>query len=859
MIYTCCDENRRAAVDEHPTLNGIDWLEVLDLDAPPGSPRQQTLMVRLLKPVPGGLTPANVRIDGGERIRRVGVDWVGMADAPPPEATAAEAALFTALDEADHVLLVRTDSSGDFSTYRLNLVQDLADDAPLPDFDPRLSAIDFSFKVECPSDFDCAPVGDCPEEPGPDPDLNYLARDYESIRRLVMDRLSKAIPDWQGHRSPADIVHTLGELIAYVGDQQHYQLDAITTEAYIRTARRRTSLRRHALLVDYAMHEGCNARAWLHVAVEGGPFPLPQGIRFLTRVPGVPPVITPASQDERTARRARPVVFEPMHETTLRADHNDFDFYTWGDERCCLPKGTTRATLEGHWPELAAGDVLVFREVMGPLTGEPADADPTHRHAVRLTDVRALDGPEPLTDPLNDTQITEIRWHTEDALPFPLCISSETDEEHGAELIEGVSIALGNIVLVDHGETIAGEEIGTVPVPRLEYPAAKRDPCNREAPTPIPPRFRPLLSEGPVTHQGTVLRSFLDGGLRQTERLPFDPGASATAAMTWRVGDALPEVRLESELGTSTEQWAPRRDLLNSRPADTHFVLETEDDGSARIRFGDDTHGMRPDAGAAFAATYRVGNGVAGNVGADSIAHAITTEGRISAVGNPLPATGGRAPESSAEVRRRAPQAFRTQERAVTPEDYAEVTERLPAVQQAAAGLRWTGSWHTVFVTVDREDGAPVAEDDFDDTVTGHLEQFRMAGHDVRVNDPVHVSLEIDLLVCVNRPYFAADVRAGLLDALGSGLWRNGRRGLFHPDNFTFGQTVYLSPLYAAAREVAGVDSVQVTRFHRQGQEDTEPLEDGYMKLGRLEIARLDNDPNFPEHGVLRLDLRGGK
>jgi predicted phage baseplate assembly protein len=268
---------------------------------------------------------------------------------------------------------------------------------------------------------------------------------------------------------------------------------------------------------------------------------------------------------------------------------------------------------------------------------------------------------------------------------------------------------------------------------------------------------------------------------------------------------------------------------------------------------------MRPDAGAAFAATYRVGNGVAGNVGADSIAHAITTEGRISAVGNPLPATGGRAPENSAEVRRRAPQAFRTQERAVTPDDYAEVTERLPAVQQAAAGLRWTGSWHTVFVTVDREDGAPVAEDDFDDTVTGHLEQFRMAGHDVRVNDPVHVSLEIDLLVCVNRPYFAADVRAGLLDALGSGLRRNGRPGLFHPDNFTFGQTVYLSPLYAAAREVAGVDSVQVTRFHRQGQEDTEPLEDGYMKLGRLEIARLDNDPNFPEHGVLRLDLRGGK
>ena len=37
MIYHCCEENRRALVDAHPSLNGIDHLEVLDLDAPPGS------------------------------------------------------------------------------------------------------------------------------------------------------------------------------------------------------------------------------------------------------------------------------------------------------------------------------------------------------------------------------------------------------------------------------------------------------------------------------------------------------------------------------------------------------------------------------------------------------------------------------------------------------------------------------------------------------------------------------------------------------------------------------------------------------------------------------------------------------
>ena len=29
--------------------------------------------------------------------------------------------------------------------------------------------------------------------------------------------------------------------------------------------------------------------------------------------------------------------------------------------------------------------------------------------------------------------------------------------------------------------------------------------------------------------------------------------------------------------------------------------------------------------------------------------------------------------------------------------------------------------------------------------------------------------------------------------------------------------------------------------------------------MGRLEIARLDNDPNFPERGVLALTVGGGK
>ena len=70
------------------------------------------------------------------------------------------------------------------------------------------------------------------------------------------------MPDWT-ERSPADLQITLVELLAYLGDNLSYYQDSVATEAYLGTARRRTSVRRHARLVDYIAHEGANARAWL--------------------------------------------------------------------------------------------------------------------------------------------------------------------------------------------------------------------------------------------------------------------------------------------------------------------------------------------------------------------------------------------------------------------------------------------------------------------------------------------------------------------------------------------------------------------------------------------------------------------
>jgi predicted phage baseplate assembly protein len=223
-----------------------------------------------------------------------------------------------------------------------------------------------------------------------------------------------------------------------------------------------------------------------------------------------------------------------------------------------------------------------------------------------------------------------------------------------------------------------------------------------------------------------------------------------------------------------------------------------------------------------------------------------------------MPARGGSDPESIEHVRLSAPFAFRTQERAVTPEDYAAVAARHPQVQRAAATFRWTGSWYTVFVTVDRVGGLPM-DAPFKQKMREHLERFRMAGHDVEIDGPRFVSLEIEMVVCVKPDYFRSAVRLALLEILSNRVLQDGRRGVFHPDNFTFGQPVFLSRVYAEAQAVAGVASVEIVTFQRQGIPSREALDQGKQALGRLEIARLENEPNFAERGALRIYPVGGK
>lgn len=1077
MIFQCCNLVRKALVLQQSTLNGIDYLEVLDHEAIPlNSPRQRTLLLHCLKTAPTGLAPSNILITGGESITGITVRWLSPASAPPPLATTAENAYFSSLPDKGNVLVIRTNVAGDFSPYLLRLVNNAMQAAEDPfhvtealsGFDPELAEIQFSFKVECGPNFDCGPVAPyCPPNAPTPPPINYLAKDYGSFRTIILDRLNQLLPSW-GATSEADFGIVLAEVIAYVSDYLSYQQDAVATEAYLQTARSRISLRRHARLVDYFVHDGCNARAWIQINVVTRTYLDKRLTRFSTIAPGTP-LNLDSTPNKQAALAVGAVVFEPMQDAVLDPSFNTMSFYTWGDTDCCLPQGATEATLLTTLG-LKVGDVLIFQEVLGPETGNSADADIRHRCAVRLAQVAIQDGQgNPLVDPLfGNTPITEIQWAAADALPFPLCVSSTVN----GVVLPNVTLVYGNVILADQGLFFCDIKLPAVPQPTLRIPPnPAADRCNAKPRSWLPVRYRPQLPSGPVTQAvpmalagvpvtnglvfltsttwtslkdsagsvslmaqaadpqqwpqyfGIIVKAnaahsqFIDlsvvytppGGafgiasgkvlletftalslssgdanyaptiinaaslfitvptagqpsgvtpsgfptnptmllvsgsldLQDTSPTPVtylivqptnplawppwfgmqsqsianapdqfnfsivydppsggvgvqlpivieqfnavdlsqinafvsahspliniqifedepQPNLSAADLMTFDPADAIPSMTLHSSYEGSTAKWTPQPDLLEDGPDDPYFVVEVEYDNSAHLRFGDGINGKIPDSGTTFTADYRIGNGTAGNVGADTITVVFGNSSGIQSCTNPLPAIGGFDPETNAQIRRRAPQAFMTQERAVTMPDYVAAAEQGNLLDNAVATLRWTGSWYTVFITAEPV-GAGNLTPTLSKVLANNVNKYRLAGQDIQLESPQYVPLQIALSICVDPSYFNAAVKTALSAVLGSQLLPDGTRGYFYPDNFTFGQTVYLSPIYAGVRSVPGVCTVTATVFAPQGDPSKVYLMNGEIPLGPFQIARMDNDPSFPNHGQLTLNMEGGK
>ena len=569
-------------------------------------------------------------------------------------------------------------------------------------------------------------------------------------------------------------------------------------------------------------------------------------------------MIAPDSQELRDALAAGALVFETAHDAVLDERLNRLSFYTWGDNGCCLPRGTTAATLRGHLAGCCSvGDILIFEEVVSPTTfvgrgrrpraSLGGAADRGHRS----TDPSGRLFDEPPVDAAVD--VTEIAWDAADALPFPLCLSVE--ERPGLE----VSIAHGQ-----HRDRRPWPHAS--PTRRwascrratLQLARSRRGDCcdKPERIATVPPRFRPTLAKRPLSH-GFDIAALLAVPISVDEA--WWP-ASSLLAIDPRAATPL-IARLTGTLGAVDRvlDAAPRPAV--ERGDATEFVVEVENDGRARLRFGDDDHGKRPDPGTAFVATYRVGNGAAGNVGAEAIAHIVSTSnGVFTALRNPLPAAGG-----------------------VDPEDIEVVAPR------CAAGVPHPGA---------RGDGGRLCRGGRAATRCAargrNLPLDRQLVHRLRHRRPLRrrrrsttpsrrgcaaissasawpatTSRSMRRATCrstssctsaSSRTTSAPTCCRPCATVLSSDVLPDGTpRACSIPTTSPSASRCICSRVIAAAQAVEGVDSVRVDSFRRLVDPSSTSLDDGVIEIGDLEIAQLANNPNFPERGKIALAAGGGK
>lgn len=830
--YVCGDERRRALLagaGAPPNVSGIDYIEVTT-----GATTADPVFIDifLVKPLPlplGALDGGQIALTGGVRFAAPKVDPV-VAAAPGGASV------------ARYRVTIPGGQLTDFSTYHLALVATPGASAPPSFIDPRLAAVDFSFKISCPSDFDCAPACDTSDQAlGPAPVFDYRVRDYQGFRRQMLDRMAELVPGFK-EDDPVDLTTTLIETLAYRSDQQSYRLDWVGTEAFLGTARSRASVARHARLVDYAPGEGASARVFARFVFTAGGgiadgMPLAASTPLLLEIEGQLPVVT--VPDYKRILALGPTVFETMAPLTLRQWQNHIAIHTWSDDECCLPRGSTSATLAdgsgGGAGALAAGDFLLLIEIASPDTGDPADARPERRQIVRLTSVT------PVTDVLAPgLPLVTVAWSDEDALAFDLVVQARLTGALGASATTVCAEAAGNVVLADHGASFP-------PAPVLGLTPAETEALRPKLVPPMPvddAPWRPKLDRADVA------------------RLPpgdLTSSASLSAAALAQVDPAacLPAVALDDDFAP----WTARRDLLDSGRFSRDFVVETAMDGSAVFRFGDDVNGLAPATGTVLIPRGRFGFGPGGNLGHGALAHVVLPvpqQGATLVVSNPLPAQGGAAAESIPAIRIAAPEAFRVQERAVTADDYAAAAMRHPAVANALAIPRFTGAWQTMLVFVDRVGGAPL-DGAFAAELGEHLEHFRLMGFDVALRAAEAAPLDIELLVCAAAGEIRAVVAARVRAALRPFGPLDGTPGFFHPDNFTFGMPLYLSKLVAAVMAVPGVQSVTPQRFQRYGRVAQGELAAGLIRPTGPEVLQLADDPSFPERGRLSLIMGGGQ
>jgi hypothetical protein len=732
----------------------------------------------------------------------------------------------------DNVLRVQTTTPGDYRRFKFSLMD--------PRVDRYFNHLDLNFKANCPSDLDCKqPPLECAPFDWVDFPVDYTARDFDSYRLALTDFAAQRYPKWTD-RLEADAGIMYMEVLSALGDEMAYYQDHIAREMHFETATERRSVRRHARLLDYPMHDGLGASTWIDVTVK-------QGFAHADLVAGMD-VWAVNDNHQR-------ILFEvgDGHQSILDSvvyrvvyNNNQFQPHSWDENDVCLPAGATEIYVEGHHHDdlRPSGGVdvewIVLQTAEGP--GRPAKV-----HLVRLDEVVDDD------DPILGVPVTRLVWSAAYATPFQMDMEILAVRANIVPVVAGASYTERFIVGEDpdpfalsqqnYGPlTRALERVGPggVPIYLFSLQGSDVNELVWEGQTAV--SAYPALTIEPVSYVGTNWVPTLSPGWTWRPSLLGSPSSQPTD----------PDFVLDDGL------W---RRVVGYRTPTGMLIHQDYASGKGKtIRFGDGEFGQIPTEGTIFQTHYRLGNGTVANVKAGTITQWETQDALnnpIASIHNPFAALNGEEAESIATVKQLAPEAMRAVTyRAVRPEDYAEAAERLPWVQKAGANFRWTGSWLTGFVAPDPLGKVSVSDAEFVELGL-QMDRFRMAGREVYTVPPRYANIDLEVTICIEAGHLAQLVKAKVLEALFGKGGPRPIKGYFHPDRFTFGTPLHRSSLEAHIQMVPGVLAVDALRLRRRGWFDWETMTDDEYSPGIDTIIRVSNDPFHPEHGTCKIYIHG--
>ena len=710
---------------------------------------------------------------------------------------------------------------GDYSAYTLTLDHG--------NVDPIFQDLEFKFRPGCFS-IDCSPDWDAAPQPQPLPGIDYMAKDFESFRHTLHNAMSQRVPGWQPS-SRADLDETLIDLIAAAGDELSDFQDRVMNEAYLVTCRNRVSLARHSRLMDYHVHQGCQASTWLALEVNQVQTLTANELQVRTGT--------------RTQVSGQTITFATRETHLPAAQHTRFDprfntlkLHTWSNAKPSLRAGATSADIivlpadAADLEQRIVGRPLLIQEYRNPATGAEAGRSLAKRQVLTITKAKAM------TDTVAGVTFLRLSWDAVDALQRDYCFTAFCP----GSPVTDCALFHGNLIRVHHGAVV-----------EVKY----REPGTFWAPTEVDSG----RGVAPIKRFRYYERTQRHGTLC---RLPYELGALAYLD-TLPDGITAPESSIR-QLAVNAEFWTEVISLVHSDDtADQgrHFAVETNERQRSVLRFGNGSNGNQVPTNAIIAFSYQLGGSHTGNVGADALVQPFESDTNlkpawIDRAWNPLDVINGRDPEPASRVLRNAPEAFRARQlRAVTLTDYVERAQHVPGVSRAVASYAWTGSWRTVRIALDPKVGT--AWDDVLSVASQQLNAVRLIGEDLELRPPVFVPLEITMDVCLRDEVWPQDVRFVLEQEFSTGWTPDGRMAFFHPDAWTFGQSLHRSQMEGRLLLVQGVEHmlrIHVKRFNDRAAKPT-LLEELTPRFN--EIFEVLNNADSREHGYITFNLSGGR